>query len=156
MILGESAGVAAAMAVSGKTPVQDVPYDTLKGKLLKLGQKLERPPPRAGKKRQWASQKDWDKHKAGYEWVFPVIDQNADGKVTSREYDAFQAFKKTHANWAKALRRKRHMMDRQSLELPATPIRRGNLWRHDRRTGTSGVCYATLRVVHTWASVNHM
>ncbi len=42
MILGESAGVAAAMAVTEEIPVQDVPYDALKAKLLKLGQKLER------------------------------------------------------------------------------------------------------------------
>jgi hypothetical protein len=42
MILGESAGVAAAMAVKGRIPVQDVPYDKLKAKLLTLGQKVER------------------------------------------------------------------------------------------------------------------
>ena len=30
------------MAVTGETPVQDVPYEALKAKLLKLGQKLER------------------------------------------------------------------------------------------------------------------
>ncbi len=42
MIIGESAGVAAAMAVANETPVQDVPYETLKAKLLQLGQKLER------------------------------------------------------------------------------------------------------------------
>lgn len=43
MVLGESAGVAASMAASGQTSVQDVPYDALSAKLLKLGQKLERP-----------------------------------------------------------------------------------------------------------------
>ena len=42
MILGESAGVAAAMAVKGRIPVQDVTYDKLKAKLLTLGQKVER------------------------------------------------------------------------------------------------------------------
>ena len=42
MILGESAGVAAAMAVNTQTPVQDVRYDGLRGKLLELGQKLDR------------------------------------------------------------------------------------------------------------------
>ncbi|GAF88309.1 unnamed protein product, partial [marine sediment metagenome] len=52
MILGESAGVAASMAITLDTPVQDVPYDALETKLLALGQKLERPSPRAGKKHE--------------------------------------------------------------------------------------------------------
>ena len=42
MILGESAGVAAAMAVEQKLPVQQVPYVALKEKLITLKQKLER------------------------------------------------------------------------------------------------------------------
>lgn len=40
MILGESAGVAAAMAVTENTPVQRVPYAGLQEKLLALNQKL--------------------------------------------------------------------------------------------------------------------
>ena len=43
MILGESAGVAAAMAVVDNVPVQQVEYGKLKPKLLALKQKLERP-----------------------------------------------------------------------------------------------------------------
>jgi hypothetical protein len=43
MILGESAGVAAAMAVSEDTPVQQLPYEAVKKKLVALKQKLERP-----------------------------------------------------------------------------------------------------------------
>jgi len=42
MILGESAGVAAAMAVAAEIPVQDVPYKQLRAKLEALDQKLER------------------------------------------------------------------------------------------------------------------
>ena len=42
MILGESAGVAAAMAVAENTPVQQVPYAGLKEKLVALKQRLER------------------------------------------------------------------------------------------------------------------
>jgi FAD dependent oxidoreductase len=43
MILGESAGVAAAMAVAGKIPVQKVEYTVLREKLLNRSQRLERP-----------------------------------------------------------------------------------------------------------------
>jgi len=43
MILGESAGVAAAMAVREKISVQDIEYRELRKKLLGLNQRLERP-----------------------------------------------------------------------------------------------------------------
>ena len=43
MILGESAGVAASMAVKAGVPVQQVEYAGLRAKLLSLHQKLERP-----------------------------------------------------------------------------------------------------------------
>lgn len=43
MILGESAGVAAAMCVKGGMAVQAVAYSDLRPKLIALGQKLERP-----------------------------------------------------------------------------------------------------------------
>ena len=43
MILGESAGVAAAMAVEQKLAVQQVPYTALEAKLIALKQKLGRP-----------------------------------------------------------------------------------------------------------------
>jgi len=43
MILGESAGVAAALAVRGKLAVQSVEYGELRKKLLRLNQRLERP-----------------------------------------------------------------------------------------------------------------
>jgi hypothetical protein len=41
MILGQSAATAAAMAIDGKVPVQDVPYDNLRARLLADGQVLE-------------------------------------------------------------------------------------------------------------------
>ena len=97
MILGESAGVAAALAAISNTPVQEVPYPALRVKLLHLGQKLERP-------FAWASQKEWNKDKKGFEWVFPLIDKDQDGEVTTSEYNTFQAFKKKHDDWEKALR----------------------------------------------------
>jgi hypothetical protein len=110
MVLGESAGVAAAMAVQADSPVQEVPYDALRARLLELGQKLERPrgggaARSPGRKRAWDSQEEWDATKRGYEWVFLLIDGNKDGKVSAAEYEAFQAFKKEHqADWEMALR----------------------------------------------------
>jgi hypothetical protein len=43
MILGESAGTAAAMAVAKHVTVQEVDYLELRKKLLNLSQRLERP-----------------------------------------------------------------------------------------------------------------
>ena len=43
MILGQSAGTAAALAIDGKTSVQQVRYDELKKRLLQAGQKLSVP-----------------------------------------------------------------------------------------------------------------
>ncbi len=43
MILGESAGVAASMAVKAKVPVQEIEYAKLRAKLLALKQKLDIP-----------------------------------------------------------------------------------------------------------------
>ena len=43
MILGESAGAAAAIAARDSMSVQDVAYNKLREKLLALGQRLERP-----------------------------------------------------------------------------------------------------------------
>jgi hypothetical protein len=44
MILGQSAGVAAALAIDNKTALQDLDYATLKETLLKKGQRLEYAP----------------------------------------------------------------------------------------------------------------
>jgi hypothetical protein len=41
MVLGQSAGTAAALAVANKCAVQDVPYETLRRQLVKDNQKLE-------------------------------------------------------------------------------------------------------------------
>jgi FAD dependent oxidoreductase len=43
MVLGQSAATAAALAIDGGTPVQDVPYARLRERLLKDGQVLEKP-----------------------------------------------------------------------------------------------------------------
>ena len=46
MILGQSAATAAALAIDGETSVQEVPYETLREKLLKDGQVLQYEGPR--------------------------------------------------------------------------------------------------------------
>ena len=43
MILAESAGVAAAMAIADDVPIQSVAYPRLRQRLRDLGQKLDRP-----------------------------------------------------------------------------------------------------------------
>jgi hypothetical protein len=43
MILGESAGVAAALALKNRVAIQMVDYAQLRSMLLKLGQKFDRP-----------------------------------------------------------------------------------------------------------------
>jgi len=107
MILGESAGVAAAIAVDGGIPVQDVSYETLRPKLDELGQKLVR----AGygkysdQPRVWNSHKDWNAQKKGYEWLFPHIDKDTNGKISSEEYADFQKFKSKNENWEEVLKK---------------------------------------------------
>jgi hypothetical protein len=107
MVLGESAGVAAAIAVDDSIPVQDVSYEKLRPKLDQLGQKLVR----AGdgkhndQPRVWNSRKDWNAEKKGYEWLFSHIDKDTNGKISSEEYAAFQKFKSKNENWEEVLKK---------------------------------------------------
>jgi arylsulfatase A len=113
MVLGESAGVAAAMALDAKIPLQDVPYKELRKKLDALGQTLERIPPQAQKapdeprqQASWKSQDEWNQQKKGWEWLFPHIDTDSDGQISTKEYGAFQKFKTEQEDWEKALKQK--------------------------------------------------
>jgi hypothetical protein len=45
MVIGQSAGVAAALAAKQKVPVQNIPYSVLRERLLAQGQVLDLPPP---------------------------------------------------------------------------------------------------------------
>ena len=107
MILGESAGVAAAIAFDDGISVQDVSYETLRPKLDELGQKLVR----AGygkysdQPRVWNSHKDWNAEKKGYEWLFSHIDKDTNGKISSEEYADFQKFKSKNENWEEVLKK---------------------------------------------------
>ena len=107
MVLGESAGVAAAMAVDAEIPVQEVPYKQLRQKLDELGQTLERiQQPEETKTARWQSQDEWNQQKKGWEWLFPHIDTDSDGQISEAEYGAFQKFKTEHGDWQKALKQK--------------------------------------------------
>ena len=122
MVLGESAGVAAAMAVEADISVQDVPYDTLRQKLDALEQKLERvqesihDQQKPDQSVRWQSQKEWNSQKKGWEWLFPHIDSNSDGTISVEEYRAFQKFKTEHGDWEKALRGKKKQASTGGLE----------------------------------------
>ncbi len=103
MLLGESAGAAAALAVADGTAVQDVPHADLEPKLRALGQKLGVADALPGRRDSWDAAA-WNREKPGYEWVFPRIDADGNGTVSAAEYAAFQAFKRRHADWEPALR----------------------------------------------------
>ena len=47
-------------------------------------------------KNTWASQEEWGKGRPGFEWLFPFIDQNGDGKIDPMEYKGLQQLKKKH------------------------------------------------------------
>ena len=52
------------------------------------------------------SVEEWNRKKPGYEWLFPFIDKNADGKISLDEHQAFQDYKQKDANWATTLKAK--------------------------------------------------
>jgi hypothetical protein len=54
----------------------------------------------------FSSVEDWNRKKPGFEWLFPHIDKNVDGKISLEEHQAFQDFKKINPGWQKSLREK--------------------------------------------------
>ena len=107
MILGESAGVAAAMAVDNEIAVQEVPYKKLRRKLDDLGQILDRVKQDESQLQsvRWKSQDDWNSQKSGYEWLFPHIDKDSDGEISVDEYSTFQRFKSKNDDWEPLLKK---------------------------------------------------
>ena len=47
-------------------------------------------------KNTWDSRTEWSQDRPGFDWAFPFIDQNRDGKIDSAEYRALQQFKRKH------------------------------------------------------------
>lgn len=110
-VLGESAGVAAAQAIKAGTPVQNVDGAKLRSRLLERGQILEwteemaRHVVKGGVETgEWASREEWNESKPGWEWLFPFIDKNKDGRISAAEHTEFQEYKKQHPDWQKRAR----------------------------------------------------
>jgi hypothetical protein len=109
-VLGESAGVAAAQAIKAGVTVQKVDVAALRTRLLERGQVLEWKFGDTGGKgtatqqTEWASREEWARTKPGWDWLFPFIDTDKDGKISGAEYAAFQKYKKEHPDWQKRLR----------------------------------------------------
>lgn len=115
-VLGESAGIAAALAVRDTCSVQEVDGGQLRRRLLQRGQVLEWTNELAQQVKQrvkhgietgeWASIEAWKEAKPGWDWLFPFIDSNEDGKISLAEHTAFQDYKQKHPDWQKQLKAK--------------------------------------------------
>ena len=53
---------------------------------------------------EWGSREEWDQSKPGWDWLFPFIDKNKDGKISAAEYAEFQDYKRTYPDWQKRLK----------------------------------------------------
>ena len=105
-LLGESAGVAAAQSIKAGVTVQKLDVAALRTRLLERGQVLEWKDQISFPQQQteWSSREEWNQTKPGWEWLFPFIDKNKDGKLSTAEYTEFQEYKKQHPDWNKRLR----------------------------------------------------
>ena len=66
-------------------------------------------PPKPSERSQenaWDSQDEWNRNRPGFEWAFPFIDQNRDGRIDPTEYKALQHYKKKHGKTWKDQARK--------------------------------------------------
>ncbi|MCA9248594.1 MAG: FAD-dependent oxidoreductase [Planctomycetales bacterium] len=123
MICGESAGIAACRALKENVSVQQIDADDFAQALRDAGQKLtwdvekDRSLSRPSKYTfagllgecdrdddGFVSQSEWEAGKPGWEWLYPHVDSNRDGKIVATEYAAFQQYKGEHADWTTRLR----------------------------------------------------
>lgn len=106
-VLGESAGVAAAHAIRAKVDVQKIDAAALRSRLLERGQVLEwtgKASIPVGQQTEWSSREEWNNSKPGWEWLFPFIDKDKDGKLSAREYGDFQEYKKQYPDWQRRVK----------------------------------------------------
>lgn len=120
MICGESAGIAAVQSLAEGKPVQEIDGAAFQRALREAGQKLAWDPARdqapvpdsggslspAGLLRQCdangdglVSAAEWNAGKAGWEWLFEVIETSGNGQIEPAEYVAFQEYKAAHPDW---------------------------------------------------------
>ncbi len=119
MICGESAGIAACLAIDQKTTVQTVNPTSLQEALTQARQKLSWDPRRdtspASKPETLSfetllhacdadadasvNRSEWGQGKPGWEWLFDIIDTSRNERIEREEYDAFQVYKRTHPDW---------------------------------------------------------
>lgn len=117
MMCGESAGIAAVMAVNEQVAVQHIDAMRYREALKAAGQKLVwetdgSPTPQDTVYSYvhlletcdldgdgLVSRSEWNKGKRGWEWLFPRIDTNNDGHIDAAEYEAFQEYKQTNPQW---------------------------------------------------------
>jgi len=124
MMCGEAAGIAAAQAIAEGVPVQRVNAAAYRKSLLASGMLLAwdeslRPPTAKAEvksvvmgffaaadddKDGKVSRREWDARKSGWEWLFPHIDKDGDGFIDAREYEAFQRYKEEHKDWRERLK----------------------------------------------------
>ena len=108
-VLGESAAIAAAQAVRENAPVQAIDGAKLRRRLLERGQVLAWTGPLSVPRSsvelgEWNSREEWNASKPGWEWLFPFIDRDKDGKISAAEHAQFQEYKKQHPDWQKVIR----------------------------------------------------
>ncbi|MCX6850399.1 MAG: FAD-dependent oxidoreductase [Verrucomicrobia bacterium] len=109
-VIGESAGIAAAQAIHAGVPVQQIDATKLRSRLLERGQILAwtgptlRHEPGTVEAGEWDSKESWSEAQPGWEWLFSFIDTSKDGKISTTEHAAFQAYKKQHPDWVKKLK----------------------------------------------------
>ncbi len=53
---------------------------------------------------EWDSREEWNEAKPGWDWLFPFVDKNKDGKITFAEHTEFQEYKKQRPDWQKRVR----------------------------------------------------
>lgn len=127
MICGESAGLAACQAIATGSSVQQIDLAAFLASLEQAGQKLcwdpavDRPSGAAAGSdgdltfarllRECdadgdgvVSDAEWNSGKPGWEWLFPFIDANRNGRIEESEYVTFQEYKARHPDWQKRIR----------------------------------------------------
>jgi hypothetical protein len=120
MMCGESAGIAACRALAEGRDVQAIDPAAYRAALEKARQKLawdpekDAPPAKPdgfsmaallaacdGDGDKVVSRAEWEAGKKGWEWLFPVIDTDRDGRISAAEYAAFQTYKAKNPDWMK-------------------------------------------------------